>query len=277
MVTNGRIDSLMPAFASLSDAERWDVVAYALSLSSPAADAASGKALYAAENACAQCHGDEQGAGSSGPSFLVSGLVEQRSLVDLAQAIRAGSPPAMPAYGEQLTDDQVWALAHLRPLAGMEQRGHRGAVHTGGAAERSIGGLVSNGTPGAPLPHGVEVILTGFDGEQEVYSETAAAVGSDGTYAFADVPAVGPHLWRHGLLRDVLYFSDGAHLAGDASPWICRSPSTTQRPMGPACSVERLHLLFDFVDPGPRCRCSSCGCSRTAPTGPLWPLRSGRG
>lgn len=248
VVTNGRIDRLMPAFASLSDAERWDVVAYALSLSSPAADAASGKALYA-ENACAQCHGDEQGAGSSGPSFLVPGLVEQRSLEDLAQAIGAGSPPAMPAYGETLTDDQVWALAtYVRSLAwssvGAEAPSTPAALQSG-----SIGGLVSNGTAGAPLPQGLEVILTGFDGEQEVYRETAA-VGSDGTYAFADVPAVEGRIYGATVsYADVLYFSEGAHLAGDGAPLdlpITIHDTTTD---AAAVSIERLHLLFDFSIP----------------------------
>ncbi len=36
VVTNGRMDRLMPAFASLSDAERWDAVAYALTLGTTA-------------------------------------------------------------------------------------------------------------------------------------------------------------------------------------------------------------------------------------------------
>ena len=248
VVTNGRIDRLMPAFASLSDAERWDVVAYALSLSSPASDTASGQALYA-ENACAQCHGDEEGGGGGGPSFLIPGLVEQRSLEDLAQSIRAGSPPAMPAYSETLTDDQVWGLAaYVRSLAwssvGAEAPSTPAALQSG-----SIGGLVSNGTAGTSLPQGLEVILTGFDGEQEVYRQTAA-VESDGTYAFAEVPAVDGRIYGATVAyADVLYFSEGAHLAGDGAPLdlpITIHDTTTD---ATALSIERLHLLFDFSIP----------------------------
>ena len=116
VVTNGRMDRLMPAFASLSDAERWDAVAYALALSAPAADVAAGEALYAA-NDCAQCHGGGQG-GGSGPSFLNPVLVEQRSLSDLATVIRGGRLPSMPAFAGQLSEDQIWSLAaYVRSLA----------------------------------------------------------------------------------------------------------------------------------------------------------------
>ena len=248
VVTNGRIDRLMPAFASLSDAERWDAVAYALSLSSPATDVQAGEALYA-DNACAQCHGDEQGAGSGGPSFGVRGLAEQRSLDDLAQAIRAGSPPAMPAYGETLTEDQVWSLAaYVRSLAwnrvGAEVPPTPAALQSG-----SIAGLVSNGTAGASLPEGLEVILTGYDGEQEVYRQTTA-VASDGTYAFADVPAVAGRIYGATVsYADALYFSEGAHLAGDGAPLdlpITIHDTTTDTT---GLSIERLHLLFDFSIP----------------------------
>jgi mono/diheme cytochrome c family protein len=248
VVTNGRIDRLMPAFASLSDAERWDVVAYALSLGSPAADVQAGEALYA-ENACAQCHGDGQGGGGGGPSFRIPGLVQQRSLDDLAQAIRAGSPPAMPSYGETLTDDQVWALAsYVRTLAwsspGAEQPSTPAALQSG-----SIGGRVINGTAGASLPQGLEVILTGFDGEQEVYRQTAS-VASDGSYAFTDLPAVAGRIYGATVsYAGVLYFSEGAHLAGDGAPLdlpITIHDTTTD---ATALSIERLHILFDFTLP----------------------------
>ncbi|MBM3122909.1 MAG: c-type cytochrome, partial [Chloroflexi bacterium] len=248
VVTNGRIERLMPAFASLSDAERWDVVAYALSLSSPAADVQAGEALYA-ENGCAQCHGDGQSGGGGGPSFQIPGLVRQRSLDDLAQAIRAGSPPAMPSYGETLTDDQVWALAnYVRTLAwgsGIAEPPSTPAALQSG----SIGGLVINGTAGASLPQGLEVILTGFDGELEVYRQTASVAG-DGSYAFSDIPAVAGRIYGATVSHTgVLYFSEGAHLAGDGAPLdlpITIHDTTTD---ASALSIERLHILFDFTLP----------------------------
>jgi cytochrome c553 len=205
----------------------------------------AGEALYA-ENTCAECHGGEQGGGGGGPSFLLPGLVEQRSLEELAQAIRAGSPPAMPGYGGTLAEDQVWSLAaYVRSLAWSSVGG--GAPSDPAAVQSgSIAGLVINGTAGASLPQGLEVILTGFDGEQEVYRQTAA-VGRDGAYAFAEVPVVEGRIYGATVSHaGVLYFSEGAHLAGDGAPLdlpITIHDTTTD---AAALSIERLHLLFDF-------------------------------
>ena len=57
-VTQGNLESFMPPFASLSAAERWDVVAYAYSLSTSAAEMAIGEEIYQAE--CADCHGNDE-------------------------------------------------------------------------------------------------------------------------------------------------------------------------------------------------------------------------
>ena len=256
VVTNGRMDKLMPAFASLSDAERWDVVAYALTLSTTAEEQARGEALYASEG-CASCHGDAQGGAGSGPSFLIPGLVEQRSLADLALSISDGSPPAMPAYAEQLTEEDVWALAaFVRSIAwGGLQAEARGRGAGRGAAEApvdetaavgTIQGVVTNGTPGGELPVGLEVTLSGFDGEQETYQQSAP-VAEDGHYTFSDVPAVAGRIYGvTASYSDVLYFSEGAHLTGDPAPLdlpVTVFETTTDVA---ALTIERLHVLFDF-------------------------------
>jgi mono/diheme cytochrome c family protein len=245
VVTNGRMDKLMPAFASLSDADRWNVVAHALALSSTADGLAMGVALYAAKE-CAACHGEAQA--GAGPSFLSPGLVEQRSLTELARAIRAGSPPAMPAFDGQLTDDETWALADYIRSLGWSSRSTV-APATQAAVHGVIRGQVTNGTPGSSLPDGVEVTLTGFDGDAEAYSETVA-LAEGGTYAFADVPAVPGRIYGATVsFGGVLYFSDGAHLAGEAEPLdlpVTVYDTTTD---GSGLQVERLHVLFDFAVP----------------------------
>ena len=246
VVTNGRMDKLMPAFASLSDADRWNVVAYALALSSTVDELATGQMLYAA-NECAACHGEAQA--GAGRSFLSPGLVEQRSLTELARAIRAGSPPAMPDFGGQLTDDETWALAGYIRSLGWSSRSTEAAATQGVAVNGVIRGQVVNGTPGGSLPDGVEVTLTGFDGDAEAYSETAA-LAEGGTYAFADVPAVPGRIYGATVsFGGVLYFSDGAHLAGEAEPLelpVTVYDTTTD---GSGLQVERLHVLFDFAVP----------------------------
>ncbi len=55
IVTEGNLEKFMPGFASLSDRERWDVVAYAQTLSTTPEEVSTGKTLYEAE--CAACHG----------------------------------------------------------------------------------------------------------------------------------------------------------------------------------------------------------------------------
>ena len=56
MVTLGNMDNFMPPFDSLSDQERWDVVAYAQSISSTPAQISQGEELFDAY--CADCPTD---------------------------------------------------------------------------------------------------------------------------------------------------------------------------------------------------------------------------
>ena len=249
VVTNGRMDRLMPGFASLSDAERWDVVAYALRLGTGADAQARGQELYTAEG-CAACHGDAQQGAGGGPSFLIPGLIEQRSLTDLAQSIRAGSPPAMPAYAEQLTEDDLWSLAgFVRSMAWsslLAEAPSEAPVEETPAAAGSIRGVVTNGSPGGDLPGDLEITLSGFDGEQEAYTKSSS-VAEDGGYAFSDVPVVAGRIYGVTVgYKDVLYFSDGAHLTGDLAPLDMPVTvfETTTDPA--ALTIERLHVLFDF-------------------------------
>jgi mono/diheme cytochrome c family protein len=248
VVTNGRMDKLMPAFASLSDADRWNVVAYALTLSGGADDLSNGEALYAA-NGCSACHGDAQAGAGAGPSFLIPGLVEQRSLAELAQSIRTGSPPAMPAFAGQLTDDDVWALAGYVRSLGSNSVSAQAPATQAVAANGVIRGKVTNGTPGGSLPEGVEVTLTGFDGEAEAYSETVG-LSSDGIFEFTEVPAVAGRIYGATVsYGDVLYFSEGAHLTGDAKPLDLPITVFETKTDPSGMRVERLHILFDFSLP----------------------------
>ena len=52
-VTQGNLERFMPPFASLTDQERWDVVAYALTLHTTNDQLATGKSLF--EKNCADC------------------------------------------------------------------------------------------------------------------------------------------------------------------------------------------------------------------------------
>lgn len=123
VVTQGNMEKFMPAFANLTDRQRWDVVAYAMSLSAPDRLVSQGKALYAQK--CVTCHG--QSGNGNGPDaatlstsptdFTDQAFMAQSSSAGLYQVISAGITPDMPAYTSTLDDNERWALvAYLRSL-----------------------------------------------------------------------------------------------------------------------------------------------------------------
>jgi mono/diheme cytochrome c family protein len=116
-VTNGNLDRFMPGFSgSLSDSQRWDVLAYVYSLSTSEADMEAGQAVYQAQ--CAACHGDQgrgDGPDAAGlgtpPADLSDGAaMTRRSGTDLFEAISQGAAPDMPAFGSTLSEAERWAV-----------------------------------------------------------------------------------------------------------------------------------------------------------------------
>ncbi len=57
VVTQGNMEKNMPPFSNLTDRQRWDVVAYALSLSTSNDAIATGKQIY--DENCTACHGED--------------------------------------------------------------------------------------------------------------------------------------------------------------------------------------------------------------------------
>jgi mono/diheme cytochrome c family protein len=105
-VTRGRMDRFMPPFASLSDEQRWDVVAYAMSFHINEELSAQGKQLFEAN--CKDCSTD---------FFKDQSKMSALSEVDLARIARQGNE-SVPAFGANLSEDELWAVAaYLRTLA----------------------------------------------------------------------------------------------------------------------------------------------------------------
>jgi len=106
MVTRGNMERFMPPFASLSDQERWDVVAFAMTLHMSEEEVAKGKELFEAN--CASCSTD---------FFTDQSKVSELSEVELARIVRQGNDQ-VPPFGATLSDEEVWAVtAYLRTLA----------------------------------------------------------------------------------------------------------------------------------------------------------------
>lgn len=106
VVTRGRMDRLMPPFASLNDQERWDVVAYAMSLHTTEEQVTKGQEIFEAN--CADCSTD---------FFKDQNKMSALSAVDLARLVKQGND-FIPAFGADLSDDDMWAVAaYLRSLS----------------------------------------------------------------------------------------------------------------------------------------------------------------
>jgi mono/diheme cytochrome c family protein len=210
-VTQGNLDRFMPPFVgALSDQQRWDVVAYALTLHATNKQVAEGKQLFQAN--CPDC----------ASSFTNQARMASLSEKDLVQLMKNGEG-SVPAFGNSFTDEQAHAVAaYLRTLtfaAGAELAsaptatlvvtgtpeaattpvagtpGTPAPAPTGGTAAAGTGtitGTVQMGS-GAQLPTSLNVTLRGFDhgqdqstGPQEVLTLSATA-GADGSYTLDGV------------------------------------------------------------------------------------------
>jgi mono/diheme cytochrome c family protein len=222
VVTRGRMDRLMPPFASLNDQERWDVVAYAMSLHTTQDQIAKGQEIF--ESKCVDCSSD---------LFQNRNKMAALSEVELARIVKQGNE-SIPPFGANLSEDDLWAVAaYLRSLsfdatpvlaeapvstatpAGVSatesvSTGEAGTPSTGStpvgtiAAATdapktvtkegfgSISGTVDNQT-GDELPSPLKITLRGYDhgtdpnaGPQEVFSQEGT-LNPDGTYSFTNI------------------------------------------------------------------------------------------
>mgnify|MGYP001052828099 FL=1 len=123
LVTQGDLERYMPPFRSMSDRERWDVIAYVYSFSASPESIALGDELYQAN--CAQCHGsDGKGDGPMAANlsktprdFTDQAFMAEYSAAAMFAVINQGIDPLMPGYAGQLEEAQVWAITDfLRSL-----------------------------------------------------------------------------------------------------------------------------------------------------------------
>lgn len=104
-VTRGNIERYMPPFASLNDQQRWDVVAYALSLHTTPEQVAQGQSIF--ESNCANCALD---------FFKDQTAMSALSADDLMLLLKSGSDKVTALSGNLSNDDLYAAAAYLRTL-----------------------------------------------------------------------------------------------------------------------------------------------------------------
>lgn len=203
VVTQGKIERSMPPFANLTDRQRWDVVAYAMSLSVPDDLIAQGKTLY--QENCVSCHG--QTGNGNGPdaatlstpptNFTDQSLMAQNSAASFYQAISSGIAPDMPAYTSTLDENERWALAsYMRSLtyANPETTGNLSPTSTVNAI--AVSTVNTNPAPGAYPSPGVTqspvLTSTAEISSTETFTGSVAVqlINGSGGDAPSDVPVL---------------------------------------------------------------------------------------
>lgn len=271
VVTQGNMERFMPPFASLSDQERWDVVAYAMTLHTSEEEIAQGKELF--EVNCADCSTD---------FFQDQTTMSTLSGVELARIIKQGNDQ-VPAFGATLSDDEVWSVAaHLRslsfdtapvvsapqasatPEAGaetpdgtplVEETEQAPAEATTVAREGfgTVSGTVENKT-GADLPSDFKVTLRGYDhgadpsaGPQEVFSQEGT-VAVDGSFVFEDIEMPLNRIFIAELTYDGIELQSGFAIVKEANTSLTLSPITlyNQTENTSALIVDETRIFFEY-------------------------------
>lgn len=285
MVTQGNVERYMPGFRSLSDRQRWDVVAYALSLSLSEKMLQRGSEIYARE--CQACHGPKgEGDGPRAKSLGITlsnwrsepGILAERSLREIYKAVQAGVTPAMPAFAQTLSDDDLWAVAgYVRWLSfvspsptlgttGVEATPLAATPPAGSASQATqaptalpstvalatVKGQVNNVTLGKALT-GVEVRLLAFDG-MTVAFERSARTDAQGRFTFSEVEIQPGRILLATVSYQNLSFESQAYHIQD------QDMTSTDQPIDLSVAVyetttdtsvlyaDRMHVFLDVLN-----------------------------
>ena len=286
IVTQGNLERFMPPFASLSDPQRWDVVAYVYTLSMGEAALQDGAALY--QENCSGCHGETgKGDGSDADSlstrvgdFTDQAAMAEKSTAALYAAITNGFGPDMPAFestGEghaQLSEEQRWNLAsYVRTLSFISTEGTNAEASLAGqvtptpslgivtesgeitstlTTSPSLNGAVTvrliNGS-GGDIPADLPVTLYGFDSMQLVYTDTLSSQ-PDGLMVFNEVPKPAGRAFLAGVdYQSMTVGSDVATVQDATTPITLTVTLYDTTADQSELVVDRMHVFFDFSDP----------------------------
>lgn len=283
-VTQGNLERFMPPFNSLSDRQRWDVVAYSFSLSTSDGEVAVGEELYQAN--CARCHGEDgRGDGPEAAELSVAptdftdqALMAAKSAEQFFQATSEGIAPDMPGSGDQLSEDELWALtSYLRaltfemadggPVAAELTSTPAGTATTAGdagsppaetetpatpAAELAwasgtVTGEVTNAS-GGDVPPDLPVTLHGYDDMTAVYSQTTTLL-EDSTYLFEGVEMLAGRVYLVTVEYGGTTYGSDISIAEEDMLTINLPVSIYETTTDASIlSADRLHIFFEFLD-----------------------------
>jgi len=276
IVTRGNMERFMPPFTSLSDQERWDVSAYAMTLHTSQEEIQKGKQLF--ETNCADCSRD---------FFKDLSKMSALSEVELARIIKQGNED-IPAFGTNLGEDEVWAVAaYLRtlayetdsvasastPLPTTEPAAVVGTSITSDAETPSaeqppvgtamtkvvsagfgtVSGSVENKT-GIDLPSDLKVTLRGYDhgadpstGPEEVFSQEGQ-VNTDGSFVFENVEIPLNRIFIAELTFDGMDLQSGFTIVKEGDAGVSLPPITLYEKTEntSALVIDEAHIFFEY-------------------------------
>ena len=259
IVTNGNIAKFMPGFQSLSDRERWDVIAYVFTLPITPEEINSGKRLY--ESTCVLCHapGNEKGL----TDFRVSEKISDRSLDEMSNIISEGLGENMPGFSNQFKESEIQSIAIYTRLLGFGNILNSDEINKNDSTDNGsenvlpettvhfdnfsiTGNLISYSDNSDNLV----VQLSAFDSLDIVY-QIDANVNSNGSYQFDNIENIEGRVYQLSTVIDgVQYLSDVLHNPDINEEGKVNLPilirTTTSDPAG--LFVERMHVFFDFLN-----------------------------
>jgi mono/diheme cytochrome c family protein len=287
MVTEGNIERYMPPFTSLTERQRWDVVAYAFTLSTSPETVLEGELLY--NETCAACHGPA-GAGDGPdaavlaallPDFTDQSVMAERSLNDLIAGLAHPEVDGLADLTAGLTTAEQLAVAqYIRTLTfntaapvavepdlppagaetvpGIDPEAEPEIIPEDPPAESAAGEEAGSdlsaavtgqvfNLSGTDVPEGLEVTLYGFDQFEQTFSETTT-IGADGSFTFDAVDMPEGRAFLVAVEHDRgTYTSDLAVAGPEAEPMAFQVSIYDSTTDTSALTVDRLHVFFEFI------------------------------
>jgi mono/diheme cytochrome c family protein len=249
-ITQGNTQALMPPFGStLTDGERWSLVSFLYTLSTPASQLAAGQAVYTAN--CANCHGaDGLGKGPDAakqpkpaPSFADQSFMATNSQQDFFKVV-SGGDAAHPFTNLSETDrwaalDVARAFAYVYSAPEQLTAEHQGAVT----------GKVVNSTPQGSVPAGLPVTLHSFDG-QNLLGTFTTTLGADSSFQFANIPFTGSRQFiATTVYNDVTYASQAGTFDLSSSTLSMTLPIYETTSDASVLAVDQAHVIMQFNSP----------------------------
>lgn len=259
VVTSGRLDRFMPGFSeSLSDRQRWDVVAYVLSMSISPSAVEQGKSLFATQ--CAECHGEDGKGMGAETNLSRQDLLSNRSLQELVEAMRNGKGTMPPVAGLS-NEDLLGVAMYLRTLSftmvpqeEISQSTSESQPSSEAVADQPLSKVVIKGRVQNSKGEAVDdvpVTLYVYSG-MEMTLERSTITGTDGTYRFEDVPYEAQQIYIAQATFGGATFNSEVFHGIDVQGTELVLPITVYETTSDVSlvKVERLHIFFDFSIPG---------------------------